>query len=362
MLKISGNKIYWNKKFQKGTLIKTENAAEFIPEILEGEFYEGLICPGLVNAHCHLELSHLKNVAHQVKGKGMAFFITWVQKMRNHSLDIQEEAIQDTLESFQKEGTFFIGDICNSLVTQKIKKEYQTIYFRNFWEVFGLNPEISEEKWQQIQEDAQKLQAFISLHAPYSCSKNLIEKVHNLLPKLQSIHMAESQEELEYFRENSSKLWNTFKIMGIPSAFLEHKLPFSEAILSKKTRQYLLVHNVFLDTTKISEEILEHCYFCICPTSNMFLHNQTISEDFLHSWKHKICLGTDSYASNDELSVLKEMNYWKKLDNDAENIVLMATHNGYNALLIPDDVLHSYLNIVHIYEDKNFFQTQVLCG
>ncbi len=362
MLKICGNNIYWKRKFQKGTLIKSDNSAEFYPDVLEGDFYDGWICPGLVNAHCHLELSHLKKLAYEVKGKGMAFFIEWIQNVRNQFLDSQNSEIQHTLIDFQKEGTFFIGDICNSLITKPIKDANQKFYFRNFWEVFGLNPEISDDKWSSILENAKYLNAFVSLHAPYSCSKNLIEKVHDLYPTLQSIHLTESQEEIEYFAEEYSKLADVFLKMGIPSEFLNQKLPYSEAILSEKTQQYILVHNVFIDLLKIPKKIFETCYFCICPTSNLFLHNQTISPEFIHSFKDKICLGTDSYASNLELSIINEMNYLIPLKLNNEEIVMMATINGYKALLISDFILHKYQNLVHLYEKNQKFQTQVLCG
>lgn len=360
MLKISGNQVYWKGEFQKGTLIKTRDFVQFHKDVLEGDYYNGWICPGLVNAHCHLELSHLKSLAVEVKGKGMAHFIRWIQKNRNQAQELQNESIIATLNDFQKEGTFIIGDICNSLITKDIKQKYVNFYFRNFWEVFGLNPEISEDKWQEILRNAQFMSANISLHAPYSCSKSLIEKVQGLHTTLQSIHIAESDEEIAYFNNQSLELYDTFMQMGVPSEFLKDKLPYPEAILSVKTQQYLLVHNVFLDFFKISKEILEKCYFCICPTSNLFLHKKTVSVDFIQRWKTKICLGTDSYASNHQLSVLNEMNYLKKLNIDNQSIVLMATFNAYKALLIPDDWLNAYHHVVHIYEDNQRFKSQIL--
>lgn len=360
MLKISGKHVYWNRKFQTGTLVKTHDSVEFIPQILEGKYYSGWICPALVNAHCHLELSHLKPLAVEVRGNGMAHFISWIQKNRNLRQELQNECMVATLNDFQNEGTFIIGDICNSLITKDIKQKYTNFYFRNFWEVFGLNPEISEVKWQEILQNAQFLNAYISLHAPYSCSKNLIEKVNQTFPTLQSIHIAESQEEIEYFNENSSKFYEVFMQMGIPTQYLENKLQYPEAILSPNTKQYLLVHNVFLDLSKISKDIMEKCYFCICPTSNLYLHTKTVSVGFIHRFKTKICLGTDSYASNHQLSVLNEMNYLRNSNVDSHDIVLMATLNGYKALLIPDEWLNAYHHVVHIYEDNQSFKSQLL--
>jgi cytosine/adenosine deaminase-related metal-dependent hydrolase len=354
-LLISSEKIFWKGKYQKGTIIKNENEINFESNVLRGRYLEGWVNPGLVNAHCHLELSHLGKISHEIKGKGMAQFILWVQKNRNQNIEWIEKKIQKVLTNFQNEGTFFIADVCNSLITKNIKNQFSKIHFINFWEVFGLNPRMDNIKWTEIQENAKKLNALITLHAPYSCSKELIQRVHDNYPKLQSIHMAESIEEMDYFSSNESEMYQVFREMKIPDDFLQQKLPFSEAILSNKTENYLLVHNVFLEIKRIPKEILEKCYFCICPTSNLFLHGKTVSKDFIIEFVEKICLGTDSLASNDQLSIIKEMNYLKSLNIETTSIIAMATLNAYKALQIDLEILEKYEHAIVIHEKNNQF-------
>ncbi len=361
-LKIASDKIFWQGKYRGGTLIKSRHETEFIPEVYEGEELSGWVCPGLVNAHCHLELSHLGCISKEIQGKGMAFFIQWIQEKRKRFVDIQKESIIKVLNDFKNEGVFFIGDICNSLITKKIKEDFTDIYFKNFWEVFGLNPHLPDEKWNEIQNNAKLMNASISLHAPYSCSSGLIEKVNATFPVIQSIHIAESREEVDYFEQNESKMKQAFLAMGIPETYLKDKLPFPEAILHKNTLQYLLVHNVYLRDNHIPQDILNKCFFCICPTSNLFLHGKTVSEEFIRNHLSKICLGTDSSATNDLLSVLKEMNYLKSMGLQNNEIVEMATSCGYKALLVPENYLQKYYHIVVIKDLGYNFETLVLWG
>ncbi len=49
----------------------------------DGPVEEGAICPGFVNAHCHVELSYMKGLFR--KGTGMAGFIDQINELRDTS-------------------------------------------------------------------------------------------------------------------------------------------------------------------------------------------------------------------------------------------------------------------------------------
>ena len=75
------------------------------------EIFEGILCPGFVNAHCHLELSHLLGIAE--KGKGFLDFLEAIQQ-RNSSTDIEKQnAIEKAEQEMIANGIVAVGDICN---------------------------------------------------------------------------------------------------------------------------------------------------------------------------------------------------------------------------------------------------------
>ena len=65
---------------EKGEVVEIFVNREAVPQS-QLEIFKGILCPGFVNAHCHLELSHLKGMAK--KGKGLLDFITAVHKRNN---------------------------------------------------------------------------------------------------------------------------------------------------------------------------------------------------------------------------------------------------------------------------------------
>ena len=51
-----------------GTIINIEDTLGDLQEKHSVEFYNGIIIPGFVNCHCHLELSHMKDAIGQGTG------------------------------------------------------------------------------------------------------------------------------------------------------------------------------------------------------------------------------------------------------------------------------------------------------
>ena len=96
-----------------GTIIRIENTERDLKEDSSIEFYNGVIIPGFVNCHCHLELSHLKNKI--TPGKGLEDFITAIRTHR----ETEEETIISQAAAADKdmfrEGVNLCADISNPL-------------------------------------------------------------------------------------------------------------------------------------------------------------------------------------------------------------------------------------------------------
>ena len=114
--KISANKIYpvSSSPLENAVIIIDENGKIITIDALENqdkteiEFFNGVIVPGFINTHCHLELSHLHGVA--PTGTGLMDFISQVIKNRNHASEIIQTAIQQEEQNMLQSGILFLLD------------------------------------------------------------------------------------------------------------------------------------------------------------------------------------------------------------------------------------------------------------
>src|SRR5665213_2736059 len=110
------------------------------------EIFKGIISPGFVNAHCHLELSHLKNVIPEKTG--LIDFVFKIVSERH----FEENEILDCIEKAEKEmqrnGIVAVGDISNNVLSAKQKKK-QNLQYYNFIETSGWFPGIAKLRFEK---------------------------------------------------------------------------------------------------------------------------------------------------------------------------------------------------------------------
>jgi aminodeoxyfutalosine deaminase len=327
-------------------IIGKENAGENIKNI------DGIICPGFVNAHCHLELSYLKNKIPQ--NTGMVNFILAVLNGRNTPLDLILQSIKDAEDEMQKNGIVAVGDICNTPNTILLKKN-NNIHYTNFIEVSGFAPTVAKQRFEEGKKVQQQflqshLNATIVPHAPYSVSDHLFALIQNEQALISSIHYNESIAEKEFMLHGIGDFTRLYKTLGVDISFWEgRKNIASQKIVNQnindtnKSISTLLVHNVVtneediaaLQNKKFENEKLS---FCVCPNANIFIGNGLPNMDLLIKSGANICLGTDSLASNNQLSIAAEIKtIQKKFPHiTLETILQWATINGAKALQIED--------------------------
>ena len=312
----------------------------------EIEHYDGIIAPGFVNAHCHLELSHLFS---QIESKtGLIEFLKQViAKRNNFNKKEQEDAAIEADFKMWESGIVAVGDISNIDTTFKTKANSK-IYYHTFIELIGLNPLHSEtifEKGLSLLKELENYNLIGSLaaHAPFSSSKLLINKIanYNSLNNLAfSIHNQESEEETKFFAGRPSGINDLFDYLNIDiNWFTPPKtsslLSYLDVIPNKKS---LLVHNTFCKEEDIIASKHKFINWCFCPGANLFIENTLPNYDLFLNHNQNWCIGTDSLASNQKLDMCFEASILlSKLPSiSIESILKALTYNGAKALGIED--------------------------
>jgi cytosine/adenosine deaminase-related metal-dependent hydrolase len=345
---ISADKIYLISKspLEKGVIVldKENNIIDLLKNndgINEAniKYYEGSISPGFINAHCHLELSHLLNKC--IKHKGLVNFLQEVVKKRNQ---FTEEEIFSAVENADKgmynNGIVAVGDICNSSVTIETKKRSK-IYYHNFIELIGFQPEYATNVFQK---GMLLYNEFVSTgmstsyapHAPYSVSDELKKLIFkNNYGKITSLHNQECDAENDFFKYGTGDFLSLYKNFGIDIPFHQSSGKSSIHTFIKDVdflKKIALVHNTYIETEDIdyvSQYPIE-LFFCICVNANLFIENKLPPIDLLLNKNQKIILGTDSLASNHQLSILNEIEQILKSYTNLklDDVLKWATLNG----------------------------------
>ncbi len=305
----------------------------------EAQKLSGIICPGFVNTHCHLELSHLKGKIES--GTGLSEFISQLQGNRkNYSESEILEAIKTAGNEMYENGIVALGDICNGTSTIRYKQKNK-FYTHSFIELFGFDAARAEElvvsgKQLYMSFVSAGLPASITAHAPYSTSTKLMELIkehcnegaYNI-----SIHNQESDEENKLFQKKSGKLLEMLVHFGINMETwnppVKNSLPFYLPSL-KVVANTLLVHNTFTSKEDIASVNLQNLYWCLCPNANLYIENRLPNVEELIKAKLKITIGTDSLASNHQLCIWNELKtirlHYPNLK--LEDLLKWATFNG----------------------------------
>ncbi|MDR2292506.1 MAG: amidohydrolase family protein [Prevotellaceae bacterium] len=307
------------------------------------EFYAGIICPGFVNAHCHLELSHLKNTipAHT----GITGFIKEIPKRRNIADRSQQTDAAKFYDNFMYlQGIVAVGDISNSDLTFDLKKQSK-IFYHTFVEAFSCNENETDKIMQENQDIVdlgKKLGISISptLHAPYSMCDRLFSEMKLRAEKygILSYHNQESQDENEYFENNSGKFLKFYSEFVRPNKPLPTgKSPIHRILddIDKNTK-ILLVHNTFTTENDYDFAVSasKNISWTLCPKSNLYIENHLPPIEMFSRKNAKIAIGTDSLSSNTNLSMIDEL---RTVSDNFKNIELnelltWATLNGAQAL------------------------------
>ena len=308
----------------------------------EVQNFEGIITPGFINAHCHLELSHMKGMipAHT----GLQEFVKQIVALRQ----VDQESIQEAIVSAEAEmmanGIVAVGDISNTLDTLSQKAKHNLAYY-SFVELYDLDPTLAADKIKaglEIQKQFQEncVRASLVPHAPYSVTNNLwnLLSAHFGIHTI-SIHNQETPDENDFFKTKTGSFLGMYERTKVNLDFFEATgLSSLQSILPvfKKTHHGILVHNSFTSAEDIQavHAAMDNAFWCLCPNANQYIEQTMPPIELMRSKNAKMVIGTDSYASNWSLNVLDELKTIQQHHPQIplEEMLGWATLNGAQAL------------------------------
>ncbi len=278
------------------------------------EFFEGALIPGLVNTHCHLELSHLFNVI--PPHTGLHHFVEKVIQSRGATQEVVLEAMKQADQQMLRNGIVAVGDISNSIVSKAVKLSSE-LYYHTFVEILGFDPEKASDimkRGEELKSAFEPLSASINPHAPYSVSKELfaeIRRYSSSTANLISIHNQETADENLFFEKKQGAFLKLYALLGLNIDFFKAsgKTSLQTVLPELPSGKTLLVHNTLTTAAdvEIAKAAHQKLYWCLCPNANLYIENRLAAVKMLQDAGVKLTLGTDSLASNHQLSILAEM-------------------------------------------------------
>jgi aminodeoxyfutalosine deaminase len=333
---------------EQGTVEAVVAAAEAGEDVQE---LSGILSPGLINCHCHLELSHLKGVI--PPHTGLIEFLCSVVTKRDFPQEVIQEAIAKAEEELYRGGIVAVGDIGNTADTAHVKSRSR-IRWQNFTEVLSFTDARAAGQVAHYQSVAAALNEALQSapvphrtslvpHAPYTISPETFRRINEATAgQVISIHNQEHPAEDELYQTGGGDYLKLFRIFGIT----ESPFPVTGKSSIRSCLPYFtngqtifLIHNTYMpaeDVLWANHYAQKHglqLVYCLCANANLYIENKLPPVAQFQQLGCELVLGTDSYSSNWQLSIAAEM---KTLHEQAgvskAELLRMATSNGAKAL------------------------------
>jgi len=285
---------------------------------------EQALLPGLINAHCHLDYTCLRGKIPPPKS-----FTEWIRAINAEKANLSPEnyigSINDGFAEATRFGTTTIANLTAfPELVSRIQAPIRAWWFAELIDV--RDPSRANEIVDAAVETLKSAEHWgLAPHAPFTASANLYrrcEEVARLENALLTTHLAESREEMSMFRDASGPLYDFLKEIGRNMADCGRKTPLSQLTEILRdvstpldmTESWMLVHLNELAKNDFDLFARSRNQFSIahCPRSHAYFGHSPFEFETLRELGFNVCLGTDSLASNDDLSLFAEMRAFQK--------------------------------------------------
>src|SRR5262249_33223502 len=307
---------------------------------------EQALLPGLINAHCHLDYTCLRGKIPRQKS-----FTDWIRAINAEKAKLSpDDYVRSINEGFGEAKRFGTTAIANLTAFPELISRIERP-IRSWWFAELIDVREPSRANDIVDLAVEKLRVAehwgLAPHALFTASANLYRRCSEVARRenvLLTTHMAESREEMSMFREAHGSLYEFLKEIRREMNDCGAATPirrFSEIIRDVSapldmTKAWLLVHlNELADTDfDLLKEFARESSLTHCPRSHDYFGHSPFQFQKLSKLGFNVCLGTDSLASNEDLSLFAEMRAFQEAFPivGPEEILRMVTINPARAL------------------------------
>jgi cytosine/adenosine deaminase-related metal-dependent hydrolase len=301
------------------------------------------LLPSFVNAHTHLEFSHLKAPL----GRAGMPLIEWLplaiaeRQNRNHQA---AESIALGVQESLLAGTCAVGEIATA--DAAAYKSAEEVAIAQFLEVIGFSRARAASAFASVAERlaaARKVSSAVGLspHAPYTVSPALLRQLVDLACEERlgvAMHLAESREELELLADGAGPFRELLEARSMwdPAAIPAGSRPLDYLRLLAEAPRALVIHGNYLDRDE-HEFLAAHAdrlTLVYCPRTQAYFAHPPYPLAKVAALGVRVALGTDSRASNPDLNLLAEVRHVARHHADVapDALLAMATLNAARAI------------------------------
>ncbi len=277
------------------------------------------LLPGLINAHCHLDYTCLRGKISRRKS-----FTDWIRAINAEKAKLSPENYVASIRGgFAEAKQFGTTTIANLTAFPELVSRIQAP-IRTWWFAELIDARDPTRANEIIDLAVEKLKAAehwgLAPHAPFTASANVYRRCDEIARRekvLLTTHLAESHEEMSLFRDASGPLYDFLKEIGRDMNDCGEQTPFGQFVgrlRDASLPDWLLVHlNEVLDgdlralAKQSTKSNVVHC-----PRSHAYFRHSPFQFEKFRELGFNVCLGTDSLASNEDLSLFAEMRAFQK--------------------------------------------------
>jgi len=317
---------------------------------------EQVMLPGLINAHCHLDYTCLRG---QIPPKKS--FADWIRAINAEKARLSaQDYVASITEGFAEAKRFGTTTIANLTafpeLSARIDPPIRTWWFAELIDV--RSPERANELVDRAVESLKPAANWgLAPHAPFTASTNLYRRCEEVVRRenvLLTTHLAESREEMSMFRDSAGPLYEFMKEIGRDMSDCGDQTPLdrflgtvrdsSTALRSARNDKKAVRNDAGWIVAHLNElaesdfELLEtfkgKFHVVHSPRSHDYFAHSPFAFERLRDLGFNLCLGTDSLASNENLSLFAEMRAFRRGEPavSPKDALEMVTVNGGRAL------------------------------